>query len=102
VPAPRPATAASPTVDLAVIPTGTDMPLPYMASFDLFTMLANETDVVVIELDTQEIRETEPDRIAVYARRYEALHAAALTGDAAVNLVNRIAEEMTASIFPTN
>jgi transcriptional regulator with XRE-family HTH domain len=92
--------AALPTVDLAVIPANTDMPLPYMVSFDLFTMPADETDVVFIELDTQEVQETDPDRVAVYARRHHALHNAALTGQAATDLVLRIAKEMTASIFP--
>jgi transcriptional regulator with XRE-family HTH domain len=94
--------AALPTVDLAIIPADTDMPLPYMASFDLFTMPADETDVVFIELDTQEIRETEPDRVAVYDRRHKALRTAkrTLTGQAAIDLVQRIADEMTASIFP--
>jgi hypothetical protein len=63
--------AALPTVDLAVIPTDTDMPLPYMVSFDL--VVAPADDVVIIETDTQEIREIEPDRVAVYARRHKAL-----------------------------
>jgi len=93
---------ALPTVDLAVIPANTDMPLPYMVSFDLFTMPADETDVVVIELDTQEVQETDPDRVAVYARRHHALRNAALTGQAANDLVLGIAEEMTASIFPND
>lgn len=95
--------ATLPTVDLTIIPTDTDIPLPYMVSFDLFTMPTDETDVVFIELDTQEIRETEPDRVDVYARRHKALREAkqTLTGKAAIDLVNRIADEMTASIFPT-
>lgn len=96
--------APLPTVDLAIIPTDTDMPLPYMVSFDLFTMPADGTDVVLIELDTQEIRETEPDHVAVYARRHQALLNAkrTLTGQAAIDLVQRIADKMTASIFPAN
>jgi hypothetical protein len=94
--------AALPTIDLAVIPTNTDMPLPYMVSFDLFEMPADETDVVFIELDTQEIRETEPDRVATYARRHQALrhHQQTLIGQNAIDLVQRIADEVTASIFP--
>lgn len=94
--------AALPTVDLAVIPTNTDMPLPYMVSFDLFEMPADETDVVFIELDAQEIRETEPDRVATYARRHQALreYKQTLTGQDAIDLVLRIADEVTASIFP--
>lgn len=94
------ALAALPTVDLAVIPTDTDMPLPYMVSFDLFTMPPDETDVVFVELDTQEIRETGPERVAVFAHRHNALRNAALTGQAAIDLVQRIAEEMVSSIFP--
>lgn len=96
--------AGLPTVDLAIIPTDTDMPLPYMVSFDLFSMPSDETDVVVIELDTQEIRETEPGRVAVFDHRHHALRSAAgtLTGQAAIDKVLQIAEEMTASIFPSD
>lgn len=94
--------ASLPTVDLALIPVNTDMPLPYMVSFDLFEMPDDETDMVIIELDTQEVRETDPDHVAVYARRHQALHNAALTGQAAIDLVLRIAEEVTASIFLTD
>lgn len=91
--------AVLPSVDLAVIPTDTDMPLPYMVSFDLFTMPNDEPDVVFIELDTQEVRESEPSRVAVYARRHEALRNAALTGQAAIDFVLEIAREMTATLF---
>lgn len=96
--------ATLPTVTLSIIPTDNDIPLPYMVSFDLFTAPADETDVVFIELDTQEIRETEPDRVAVYADRHKALREAeqTLKGQDAIDLVNRIADEMTASIFPTS
>lgn len=94
--------ATLPTVDLAVIPVDTDMPLPYMTSFDLFQMPDDEPNIAVIELDTQEIRETDPDRVATLARRHQALRDAALTGQAAIDLVLRIAQEVTASIFPTN
>jgi transcriptional regulator with XRE-family HTH domain len=94
--------ATLPTVDLAVIPSDTDMPLPYMVSFDLFTMPADETDIVFIELDAQEVRETEPDRVAVYVRRHAALRNAkqTLTGQAAIDFVQRIAGDMASSIFP--
>lgn len=93
--------AALPTVELAVIPTNTTMPLPYMVSFDLFEMPEDDA-VVLIELDTGEVRETEPERVNTYRQRHDALSAAALTGKAAIDLVHQIADEMTSSIFPTS
>lgn len=39
---------AMPTVNLAIIPDDTDMPLPYMTSFGLFEMPGDETDIAVI------------------------------------------------------
>jgi transcriptional regulator with XRE-family HTH domain len=91
--------AALPSVDLAVIPTDTDMPLPYMVSFDLFTMPADDVDTVIIEIDTQEIRETDPDRVAVYARRHHDLREQALTGPEAIERVQQIADELTTALF---
>ncbi|RJQ74178.1 helix-turn-helix domain-containing protein [Pseudonocardiaceae bacterium YIM PH 21723] len=94
--------AALPTVNLAVIPTDNDMPLPYMTSFDLFSMPDDEPDLVIIELDTHEVREADPDRLATYERRHHALFTSAqtLTGQAAIDFVQEIAAEMTATIFP--
>lgn len=94
--------ATLPTVDLAVIPVDTNMPLPYMTSFDLFEMPDDETDIAVIELDTQEIRETEPERVGTLARRHHALYDAALTGQDAIDLVLRIARDVTATVFPAH
>lgn len=91
--------ATLPSVDLAVIPTDTEMPLPYMVSFDLFTMPADEGDLALIETDTQEIRETDPDKVAVYARRYHALRSHALTGPSAIERVQQIADELTTALF---
>jgi transcriptional regulator with XRE-family HTH domain len=91
--------AALPSVDLAVIPTDTDMPLPYMTSFDLLTMPGDEPDIATVETDTQEIRETDPDRVAVYARRHHQLRRYALTGAAAIERVQQIADELTTTLF---
>lgn len=93
--------ATLPTVDLAVIPVNTDMALPYMVSFDLFEM-PDDDDIVLIELDTGEVREREPERVDKYRQRHSALRAAALTGQEAVDLVHQVANEMTATIFHNN
>lgn len=91
--------ATLPSVDLAIIPTDTDMPLPYMVSFDLLTLPGDEPDIALVETDTQEIRETNPDKVAVYAHRYDSLRSFALTGEAAVERVQQIADELTAALF---
>lgn len=91
--------AALPTVDLAVIPTDTDMPLPYMTSFDLLELPNDDGDVVQVELDTGEVAETEPNRVATYKRRHEALRSYSLTGQDAITLVQRVADENTAALF---
>lgn len=91
--------AALPSVDLAIIPADTDMPLPYMVSFDLFTMPDDDIDTVVIETDTQEIRETDPDRVAIYGRRHHDLRRHALAGPAALERVQQIASKLTAALF---
>lgn len=91
--------AELPTVDLAVLPVDTDMPLPHMTSFDLLTMDGEDEDIVQIETDTSEIRETEPNRVEVYRRRFDALRSHAITGQEAINEVRRLAGEMTQSVF---
>lgn len=92
--------ASLPTVDIAVIPTETDMPLPYMVSFDLLELDDNDGDVVQVELDTGEVVEREPGRVATYQQRHAALHSHALTGADATALVQRIADEHADNLFP--
>lgn len=91
--------AALPTVDLAVIPTDTDMPMPYMTSFDLLELPNDDGDVVQVELDTGEVTETEPNRVATYKHRHEALRNYSLTEQDVTALVQRIADENTAALF---
>lgn len=90
--------AELPSVDLAVIPVDTAMPLPYMTSFNLYEM-ADDEMILLVELDIGEVRDTSPDRVEMMADRHAALRAAALTGQAAVDLVRHIATEATASLF---
>lgn len=91
--------AALPTVDLAVIPTDTDMPLPYMVSFDLLELPDDDGDIVQVELDTGEVIEREPHRVSTYKRRHEALRSYSLTDQDATALIQRIADENTTALF---
>lgn len=91
--------AELPTVDLAVLPVDTDMPLPHMTSFDLLTMDRDEEDVVQIETDTSEIRETEPSRVEVYRQRFDALRSHAHTGADALDAVRQIAASIAQTVF---
>lgn len=90
--------ATLPTVDLAIIPSDTDMPLPYMVSFDLYE-LPDSDAMVLIEFDTGEIREGEPHRVQQYRQRFDALREAALGGAAALDLLKRITADSAADLF---
>jgi transcriptional regulator with XRE-family HTH domain len=89
-----------PTVELGVIPSDTDMPSRYGASFDLFEGLdGSEDDLVVVELEASEVRESAPERVEAYRRRFATYWSAALTGTAAADLVQVVAQQMESRIF---
>lgn len=90
--------ATLPTVDLAIIPTDTNMPWPYMVSFDLYEF-PDDDALVLIEFDTGELRESQPYRIEQYRRRFAALRAAAQTGSDALDLLQQITTEITKEAF---
>lgn len=87
-----------PAMDLAIIPIDTDMPLPYMVSFDLYE-LADDDALVLIEFDTGEIRESEPHRIQHYRQRLDDLRSAARSGDEALRLLERITTDLASVPF---
>jgi transcriptional regulator with XRE-family HTH domain len=89
-----------PTVDLGVIPVDTDMPSRYGTSFDLYDGIDGTTDsLVVVELEASELREHDPEKVEAYRRRHASYWAAALTGDAASDLVEAAAQQMESRIF---
>lgn len=80
------AVAGLASVDLAVLPVGTRMPVLPLSSF-----AAHDQRVVFVETMTGEQRLDQPDEVAVYVMAFELLRNAAATGPAAVALIQRVA-----------
>ncbi len=80
------AVAGLASVDLAVLPVGTRMPVLPLSSF-----AAHDQRVVFVETMTGEQRLDQPDEVAVYVKAFELLRNAAATGPEAVALIQRVA-----------
>ena len=80
------AVAGLASVDLAVLPMGTRMPVLPLSSF-----AAHDKQLVFVETMTGEQRLDEPDEVAVYVMAFELLRNAAATGPDAVALIQRVA-----------
>lgn len=80
------AVAGLASVDLAVLPVGTRMPVLPLSSF-----AAHDKQLVFVETMTGEQRLDQPDEVAVYVMAFELLRNAAATGPAAVALIQRVA-----------
>lgn len=80
------AVAGLASVDLAVLPMGTRMPVLPLSSF-----AAHDKQLVFVETMTGEQRLDEPDEVAVYVMAFELLRNAAATGPEAVALIQRVA-----------
>jgi len=80
------AVAGLTSVDLAVLPVGTRMPVLPLSSF-----AAHDKQLVFVETMTGEQRLDEPDAVAVYVMAFELLRNAAATGPDAVALIQRVA-----------
>ncbi len=78
------------SVDLRVLPRAVASPVMPLSGFWL------DEDAVYIETLTGEQQLTGPDDIAVYARAFELLHVAALAGQDAAALIQRVAAELRA------
>lgn len=76
-----------PTAELGIVPFPR-MPVMPLSSFYL------HDDVVYIETLTAEQQLSEPDEVAVYVKALRLLRAAAVTGPAAVALLQRVAAEL--------
>ncbi|MBN9801085.1 MULTISPECIES: DUF5753 domain-containing protein [Pseudonocardia] len=89
-----------PTVSLRIIPTDTDMPSRYGASFDLFEFTGQDTPAtVVVELEASEYREDDPTRVECYRRRHRIYRDAALDPGQSRQLVRQLADDSYAQIF---
>lgn len=82
--------AGLPSLDLRILPRAVASPVMPLSGFWL------DQDAVYIETLTGEQQLTGPDEIAVYAKAFELLHLAALAGQDAVALIQRVAAELRA------
>jgi hypothetical protein len=76
-----------PTVELGIVP------FPLMPVMPLSSFYFHD-DVVYIETLTAEQQLAEPDEVAVYVKAFGLLRAAAVTGQDAVALIQRVAAEL--------
>ncbi|MCA1676264.1 MAG: helix-turn-helix domain-containing protein [Actinobacteria bacterium] len=78
---------ALPSVDVGIVPFSVPMlPVPGFVIYD--------EDVVTAESLTAEQRLVEPDEVAHYIRFFDQLHAVALTGPAAAELIQQVAAKL--------
>ncbi|MGH3811564.1 MAG: helix-turn-helix domain-containing protein [Pseudonocardiaceae bacterium] len=83
-----------PSVELAIVPLRA-VPIMPLGGFALF-----DDELVVAESLSGEQRLTEPVEVAVYLKAFEALRDAALTGRAAVELIQRVAAGLRDQLSP--
>jgi hypothetical protein len=77
--------AALPTVEVAVLPFDRPSPVLPLTGFSVL-----DRQVVWLETLTGEQRIDDPDQVAAFARAFDAALAAAVTGDEAIELIQRI------------
>lgn len=89
-----------PTVEFGIIPIDTAMPSRYGASFDLFEEVDGSGEsLVIVELESGEVREADPGRVAAYRQRHDIYWAAAITGGAATDYVGTLGSRLTTELF---
>lgn len=87
------ALAQLPTVDLAVVPTDTDMDQSWGCSFVLFEMPDSHASQVKIEMEEDELTITDPQRVDQYRQIHALYRQHALTGQPVVDLLATIARQ---------
>lgn len=83
------AVAGLSTVDLAVLPIGTPMPILPLGSF-----VTHDGQRVFVETMTGEQRIEDPAQVTVYVTAFDLLREAAATGPDAVTLIRRVMHEL--------
>jgi transcriptional regulator with XRE-family HTH domain len=91
--------ARLPSVDLALLPMDHDMPSAYTTNYDLFEALDEGESIVIVELKTRELRETDPEVITQYQRQHPLLRAKAIAGREAVQRVEELAQQYVEQAF---
>nr|MDQ3093385.1 DUF5753 domain-containing protein [Actinomycetota bacterium] len=77
--------AGLPTVELGIIPLGT-LPVMPVSGFAVY-----DTELVLVETLTGEQRINNPEEVATYAKAFELLRGAAVTGPDSTALIQRVA-----------
>ncbi len=87
--------AQLPSVDLAVLPSNTDMAETYEPSAVIYVAPNDDAnDLAVIELATSVVREHKPESVRRYTELFQTYQRHSLRGRDAVELVERIARDM--------
>lgn len=93
--------AQLPSVDLAVLPSNTDMDETYEPSAVIYLAPHDDaTDIAVVELATSVVRERKPENVQRYIDLFRTYQANSLHGADAIELVERIAKHMGTSTDP--
>ncbi|MGI5126550.1 helix-turn-helix domain-containing protein [Pseudonocardia sp. CA-107938] len=84
--------------EMAALPRNTFGVIPFSAQFPVAAgeFVLYDRDLVVVESAAGEVHVTEPDTVARYARWFDRLLAAALTGDEAAEFCRAVARELEA------
>lgn len=89
--------AQLPSVDLAVLPSDTDMDETYEPSAVIYLAPHEDAnDLAVIELATSVVRESKPDNVQRYVNLFRTYQAHSVRGSQAIEFVEAIAKQMDA------
>jgi transcriptional regulator with XRE-family HTH domain len=84
-----------PNVSIGILPLQGQARVLYPEGFQVYTDRGDDADtLVLVELVPDELTLSEPDDVALYLREFDRLSSAALVGDQARALLDRIAEDM--------
>jgi transcriptional regulator with XRE-family HTH domain len=90
--------ARLPSVDLAILPSDTDMEETYEPSAVIYLAPHEDAnDLAVVELATSVVRESKPDNVQRYINLFRTYQANSLRDAEAIGFVERIAKEMDPS-----
>jgi hypothetical protein len=86
-----------PNVEVGLLPHGIEAPTLYSTDFRIYDLGEDEGSLVTVETVEGEITNGDPADVGIYAKRYELLRSASVTGDDARVLLARIAEDLASA-----
>jgi Domain of unknown function (DUF5753) len=86
-----------PNVKLGLLPHDIEAPTLYSTDFRIYDLGEDEGSLVTVETVEGEITNGDPADAQIYAKRYELLCSASVTGDDARALLARIAEDLASA-----